>query len=141
MSEYSEKFKDPRWQKKRLKILERDNFSCWNCDREDETLHVHHCYYDKEINNPWEYPDKSLITLCESCHEQEHEYKKIYPDLLIKYMGKNGITAFNMETLVDALDESNVNFRHAQTFYILGIILSNEDVLTECSQICYDKMK
>ena len=28
---YSEKLKDPRWQKKRLEILERDNFRCQYC--------------------------------------------------------------------------------------------------------------
>lgn len=28
---YAEKFKDPRWQKKRLKIMERDNWKCCEC--------------------------------------------------------------------------------------------------------------
>ena len=45
MSEYAEKFKDPRWQKKRLEILERDDFSCRVCYDASNTLHVHHCFY------------------------------------------------------------------------------------------------
>jgi 5-methylcytosine-specific restriction endonuclease McrA len=30
-SKYSEKLRDPRWQKKRLEIFQRDNFICQNC--------------------------------------------------------------------------------------------------------------
>lgn len=64
---YSEKLKDPRWQKRRLKIFERDDFKCQKCFETTETLHVHHVYY---INGrePWEYPDFALITLCKGCH-------------------------------------------------------------------------
>ena len=63
---YSEKLKDPKWQKKRLKILERDNWTCQKCLSTKKTLHVHHKHYLK--CDPWEYPDKALISLCEECH-------------------------------------------------------------------------
>jgi len=45
---YSEKLKDPRWQKKRLKVLERDNWECKQCGEKEETLHIHHLLYDKD---------------------------------------------------------------------------------------------
>lgn len=67
-STYSELLKDPQWQKKRLDILSRDNFRCCQCGSVKNTLHVHHQYYIKG-NMPWEYPDDSLITLCEFCHK------------------------------------------------------------------------
>ncbi len=70
MSKYTELFKDPRWQKKRLKVLERDDYACQACYDPDSTLHVHHKYYEKG-KKPWEYPDEALITLCEDCHEAE----------------------------------------------------------------------
>ncbi len=70
MTAYLEKFKDPRWQKKRLKILERDNFTCQECSNQEMTLHVHHRYY-KTKTDPWDYPNEALITLCEECHEIE----------------------------------------------------------------------
>lgn len=73
---YSEKLKDPRWQKKRLEILERDKFTCKKCDDTETTLHVHHLKYQKG-KNPWEYNKKDLITLCEHCHQLIEEYKKI----------------------------------------------------------------
>lgn len=68
---YAEKLKDPRWQKKRLKILERDKWQCVKCHDDKSTLHVHHKKYD-ENKDPWDYPDKQLETLCETCHEKTH---------------------------------------------------------------------
>lgn len=67
MSDYSEKLKDPRWQQKRLRIMERDNFTCRLCGATDKPLHVHHCGYDKGVN-PWDYEDERLLTLCERSH-------------------------------------------------------------------------
>lgn len=65
---YSKLLQDPRWQKKRLKIMERDNFTCCVCGTTDDTLHVHHRYY-KSSEGPWDYPDRALVTLCHQCHE------------------------------------------------------------------------
>lgn len=72
MSKYTNLLKDPRWQKKRLEIMSRDQFKCTKCEDETEMLVVHHKYYDK-ARMPWEYPDKSLLTLCSSCHSQYHK--------------------------------------------------------------------
>lgn len=65
---YWEKLKDPQWQKKRLEILQRDEFTCVDCGSKDQTLHVHHTYYRRGAD-PWDYPDESFKTLCEDCHE------------------------------------------------------------------------
>jgi glutaredoxin len=64
---YIEKLKDPRWQKKRLKIFERDDWQCTHCHSTEKTLHVHHIDYEKGLE-PWEYKDEMLQTLCEECH-------------------------------------------------------------------------
>ena len=66
MASYAEKLKDPRWQKKRLEILNRDSFTCLCCGSTKKTLHIHHRYYLKV--DPWDYPNDALDTLCESCH-------------------------------------------------------------------------
>lgn len=71
---YQKKLLDPRWQKKRLEILNRDNFSCQICGDTTRTLVVHHKNYIYG-NEPWDYIDNNFITLCESCHEYEHYYK------------------------------------------------------------------
>lgn len=65
MSTYSQKLKDPRWQRKRLEIMNRDGWKCRNCGDEKSTLHVHHWFYYGE---PWDADSKILSTLCETCH-------------------------------------------------------------------------
>lgn len=67
---YREKLLDPRWQRKRLEVLNRADFSCRRCGTRTETLHVHHGYYEKDVE-PWDYPMDSLHCLCEFCHEIE----------------------------------------------------------------------
>lgn len=64
---YSDKLKDPRWQKKRLQILERDKWTCRACCSKENTLHVHHLFYIPKLE-PWEIPDGLLVTLCCDCH-------------------------------------------------------------------------
>jgi hypothetical protein len=79
---YYELLRHPEWQKKRLKIMERDGFCCCDCGATDRTLNVHHSYYLKG-HKPWEYEDDALRTLCEDCHLTRHELvdKQIKPDL------------------------------------------------------------
>ncbi len=62
---YSDLLKDPRWQKKRLIILDRDNFQCQWCGDTESTLHIHHSHYK---GNPWEVEDYELSVICEKCH-------------------------------------------------------------------------
>lgn len=62
---YKEKLKDPRWQKKRLEIFNRDNWKCTECGRDHLGLHVHHLKY---VANPWESKNEHLQTLCVVCH-------------------------------------------------------------------------
>lgn len=72
---YSDKLKDPRWQKKRLEIFKRDKFKCKLCGDEKTTLNVHHnVYFD--YAEPWEYDNKDLVTLCEHCHYELEILKK-----------------------------------------------------------------
>jgi hypothetical protein len=67
--EYYEKLKSPKWQKKRLEILKRDDWTCQNCLDKESTLHVHHKVYSE--GDPWDINNAHLITLCESCHKFE----------------------------------------------------------------------
>lgn len=77
--EYLEALASPQWQKKRLEIMQRDNFTCQFCGCKDRTLHIHHKVYEKG-KKPWEYEDKDLITLCDRCHEEETEMNNLVYD-------------------------------------------------------------
>jgi hypothetical protein len=68
---YYEKLRDPRWQRKRLEIMERDNFTCMSCGNKEKTLNVHHKTYRKNAD-PWDYPDENFVTYCKYCHEEMH---------------------------------------------------------------------
>lgn len=69
---YSEKLKDPKWQRKRLEILNRDEFDCKICKSTENNLQIHHRHY---INGrePWDYPNELLVTLCYECHKKEED--------------------------------------------------------------------
>jgi hypothetical protein len=67
---YKDKLLDPRWQKKRLSILDRDKWRCQICGDPDSTLHVHHRVY-LSGKEPWDIPDDCLVTLCADCHAAE----------------------------------------------------------------------
>lgn len=68
---------DPRWQKKRLDIMNRDKFKCLECGSDSKQLNVHHRWYVAG-RKVWEYPDLALMTLCEECHQIETEIGKSY---------------------------------------------------------------
>lgn len=83
---YSEKLKDPRWQKKRLEVLQRDGFKCLDCGDGKKTLNVHHCAYVGR--DPWLVPDSVLMTLCHECHENRQEMENDAHLMLGQIMAK-----------------------------------------------------
>lgn len=112
---YYEKLKDPRWQKKRLEIFERDEFQCQSCNSEDQTLHVHHKTYVYG-NDPWDYPDINLITLCADCHQTEEYAKKEFQVNICRLL-QDGYSYVQLSTLlcnliypVDLSKEDRIRF-------------------------------
>jgi 5-methylcytosine-specific restriction endonuclease McrA len=75
LNTYQRLLRDPRWQKKRLAILNSANWHCQDagCDSPDEIpLEVHHCYY-LYGKKPWDYPDDAFLALCEPCHRERQK--------------------------------------------------------------------
>lgn len=87
---YSDQLLHPLWQKKRLEILERDEFMCKKCEDSETTLHVHHIEYSKN-KLAWQYDNKYLDTLCKYCHLIIERSNKIfgipYDEIYIQNMG------------------------------------------------------
>lgn len=90
---YSEQLLSPKWQKKRLEILQRDGFACKLCKDTETTLHIHHIYYTKGAK-PWEYENEALDTLCSDCHK--------YIEYLTKCMGRE---FFNYKAILHVYKE------------------------------------
>jgi len=74
MKTYSEKLRDPRWQRKRLELFQRDNFKCRRCGDSKKEIQIHHLVYRKGLQ-PWEYPENAMITLCVVCHKEAEELR------------------------------------------------------------------
>lgn len=93
MATYFEKLRDPRWQKKRLEIMQRAGFACESCGDNESTLNVHHGYYERGLE-PWEYKSNTLWCLCEGCHlniqdmlrDLHYEIAHIHPDFFCEIM-------------------------------------------------------
>lgn len=109
---YNEQIKSPHWQKRRLQILQRDNFTCQICGSTEKTLHVHHLCYRKDAKI-WDYPDNTLITLCEDCHRMEHEMQSendYSVTNLIHDLSISGFTNFELVSILYKIaHESFVN--------------------------------
>jgi len=97
MNKYFELLKHPKWQKKRLEILERDNFTCQLCGDKETCLNIHHKKY---ISNrkPWKYDNEDLITLCEDCHNTFEKLKKYYSSIGNKDINTLSILKLTNET-------------------------------------------
>ena len=79
---YKDQLKSPKWQRKRLEIMQRDNFTCAECSFDDRQLAVHHKEYIKGFK-AWEYPNVMLTTLCDICHYFEHAKAVTINDFII----------------------------------------------------------
>lgn len=102
--QYSDKFLNPKWQKFRLAIFERDGFMCVRCDDNKSTLHAHHTYYEDFGRDPWDYDEDCVITLCEECHSQEHKYLKQVNKQLLNTISSTGISWENKVCLAAAFE-------------------------------------
>ena len=124
--DWKEQYKHPKWQEKRLKILERDNFSCLRCFGTEDTLHVHHKYYEKD-KMIWEYPDECYLTLCNECHGLEHEEIKIFNmlDLFPETQGtllkeiiciNHKFDMYNFYIVLDIIKNKAKNYKNLKRF-------------------------
>lgn len=128
---YKEKLLDPRWQKKRLEILERDKWHCQSCCSNTKTLHVHHLDYISG-NDPWDYSNEYLITLCYDCHEEVGRERKIFEERIIKSFRLNFKNSFDQNCAADVFEKYN---DIQGIIYLLWELINNQnsahDVLCE----------
>lgn len=112
---YSELLKDPRWQRKRLEIMEREKFQCQWCGDTKATLNIHHGYYKKGLK-PWEYQDDTLYCLCERCHK---------------------VTSKNMDDIRLRLGMVHPRFLDRVLGYLLYLSIGPNFILIENSEFFY----
>ena len=96
-SRYADKLRDPRWQKVRLQVFERDDWTCQACGSNEAPLAVHHLYYVAE-REPWDLPLTAFVTLCEVCHSYEYDERPKAEGAILRALREKGFR-------VDALRE------------------------------------
>lgn len=101
MATYAEKLQDPRWQRKRLEVLERAGWKCESCGKADAVLHVHHGRYAKG-REPWEYSANQLYSLCKPCHVSAEVEKQF------AYGALAGVSPQYMESVAWLIDYLSV---------------------------------
>jgi hypothetical protein len=101
---YSQKLLDPRWQQMRLRVYERDGFSCRTCKSTTKTLHAHHSHYHPYSEGPWDYDIETIITLCVDCHSYEHLEVDASKANVFHALAKIGYwSSFDLDSLCDIL--------------------------------------
>lgn len=103
---YAERLLDPRWQQLRLRVFERDNWTCRNCGNKDRTLNAHHVHYHPYAEGPWDYEPEGIITLCSDCHSDEHAELNAYKANIILALAKIGyVTSYDYDCLLTILSK------------------------------------
>lgn len=125
---YKEQLLDPRWQKKRLKILERDNWACTLCGDTKSTLHIHHESY---CGAPWEVEDTDLKTHCEHCHSVATYISKtsVYKEMLLKKIVK--IRTESADTFIVLVAVLFFEKRGIDIYVVYHINNVSKDITTE----------
>lgn len=137
--EYSEKLKDPRWQKKRLEVFNRDAWTCQKCYDDRGTLHAHHLNYRKGAD-PWDYDNEDLLTLCEECHQEEKDLKRSCNILSVEIRRKFKIGR-NIEELAEAFASMKVPHTAEVFTSALCELLTDEEKLKELIVDFFENLK
>lgn len=110
---YRDKLRDPRWQQKRLKIFERDAWTCQACGDTQTELQVHHLMYE---GNPWDAPDTMLKTLCAPCHKHVTETTLEAEQALIHALRDIGLHPEGFRALAQELNTHQRYLLHFATW-------------------------
>jgi len=121
---YYELLRDPRWQRKRLEIMGRDNFTCTCCEEKDKQLHVHHFHYIRG-REPWDYPDNLLITLCEECHKEYEKRSMNIGDTLVEQLACAGLTGDDIMDIYISIYHIINCERHKHRSLSIGDLIAN----------------
>src|SRR5262245_3205341 len=141
MASYRQLLRDPRWQRRRLEIFQRDDWTCQRCGSMKRELHVHHQWYISGAA-PWEVAGEGLLTLCARCHEEmtmsqrimtadgpldpvpilsARQDRRIDVHQLSSAQGDNGVGYWNIET-VEAITAQILAERHEPMTTFAGYV-------------------
>jgi len=139
-STYSQKLKDPRWQKLRLEVFKRDEWTCCNCGDKETTLSIHHRRYVSG-REPWDYPIEELTTLCEVCHKDDHELSYNAEKRLLSAVRLAGFYSWNMEELANGFEKLSLQHIPDVVASAMRYALENKDTQTFLIEKYFEYLK
>jgi hypothetical protein len=135
---YSEKLQHPKWQEKRLGILNRDEFTCQYCGDTETMLHVHHIAYS---GDPWTVDDKFLITLCSNCHKMEEEQIKEAIPTTIKKLKEAGFMSISFDHLPKIFKDTDRGWvTYEPSFDIIKMIVDDDELWESAKNLFWDRL-
>lgn len=143
---YSEQIKSPKWQKKRLEILQLHNFKCEECGSETKTLNVHHRFYIKG-RKIHEYDNDVLQCLCEDCHAKVHKKKEVVevlnPKLNYIFSTLKQINEVNYSGIGAVLSEikSNENIFKKDELWVALFQCFNNNIILDVLKLINEKIE
>lgn len=130
VSPYQKKLRDPRWQKKRLEIFERDQWACQRCENTEKTLAVHHRVYMRDCE-PWDVPDNALETLCEDCHGRETEERSDAEKHFLMTFKGLGVPWFALHVFADELQRCFPPLQAREATTLIAVIMKYLPLISE----------
>jgi len=134
---YQQKLLDPRWQKKRLEILSRDDFTCQSCFSKVDTLHVHHRIY--QAGDPWDTQDIYLISLCDNCHAHETNNLKFSSDSFTKIL-KSRFFSYEIDAIAEGFAEMPREYPSDVLSEVIKYSFSDETALESMVNMYFDSI-
>jgi hypothetical protein len=116
--------------------MNRDGFKCVSCGKEGEgvTLNVHHSYYKKGAEL-WEYDARSLVTLCDSCHESRHILQQEILSSICLRTNEEIIGLFSISSeypeLMEVFYEMRENCDHVSSSSICAVLKAMMDTYND----------
>lgn len=112
---YAQQIKHPNWQKKRLEVMELHDFKCQSCGNKDETLNVHHPFYNRGAMI-WEYETNELQCLCQPCHKNIHSIDESIKKSLACLSPQDKIRVLGLSDALNGLDLQLRNYNYLRGY-------------------------
>lgn len=108
----------------------RDDFTCKRCCDKEKTLHIHHKFYINK-NDPWDYDDDCLVTLCEDCHVEAQDGMDDATKELVRTIKKAGFFHQDIMYIAQAFEIMNPQHLHEVIACSFAKHLINDDLQNE----------
>jgi hypothetical protein len=110
------------------------------CGDTENTLTVHHVFYDKDLE-PWDYPIENLITFCQECHKEEFDERYDLDRLLAESVRRFGCMNADVLDLATAFRFSRCLAAPEDVIAALSWVLNNEAVQQEIVDRYFEYLK